>query len=265
MKHLFLSSAIIIIFLFSACKKNNSPTSPAQLSNNSVYGKVKFLDGSSAGYAKVELKSSKSYLSTSTICDKSGNYIFSDLSSGDYLVSFVSTRNDINTSKVSAILTEGDSLERDITITYNMLDDYFSAHINKDVFFMKFLPEDAMIGNNYNLINYLSGFYRRDVNDSVTLSADIYKIPDTLDWYNPGVTLTSDYIRNNFKYLTEVIEEPVKNHNHEIRFKDDNIKIILSNPVNGFAFVKKGDDNKRLEIPCVDFQNNDFGLRIIYK
>ena len=204
-------------------------------------------------------------MTTSTLADPNGNYSFTNLSSGNFTISFRSTRNDISTSQVSATLTGSDTLKKDITIRYNMLDDFSSIHVNKDVVFIQFLAENAKIGANYDLIDYLNGYYRKDYFDSISLSYDIYQIPDTLDWYHPGVELTADYIRNNFKYLTEVIEEPVINHNHEIRFKGSDIPIILSNPPRGFAFVKIGNDNKTLEIPCVDFQNNDFGLRIKYK
>ena len=257
--------ALSLSIFLAACKKNSSPTTPPVPSNGYIYGKAKFIDNSPASYANIQIKILGDPHSTGTICDENGNFSFPNLVAGNYIIWFASTRNDINTVKVSTILGESDTLEKDVTITYNILDDLNSIHINRDVFFMRFLPEQARIGNNYSVINYLNGYYRAGVNDSVSMSADIYQIPDSIKWDNPGDSLSATYIRNHFKYLTTVIEEPVRNTTHEIRFKDNNIKIILSNPSNGFAFVKKNDDNSTLQIPCVDHQNNDFGLIINYK
>ena len=55
------------------------------------------------------------------------------------------------------------------------------------------------------------------------------------------------------------------NGKHEIRFYGNDIASILSNPTNGFIFVKKTIDDTKLKVPCVDFNNNDFGLKIRYK
>lgn len=109
----------------------------------------------------------------------------------------------------------------------------------------------------------LKGYYRRDILYSITLSCEVYIIPAGLNWANPGVEINAEYIRNNFEYVTEADEEYI-NGTHTIKFTGAQIPGILSKPVNGFAFVKKDNEDKELKIPCVDFNNNDFGLKIVY-
>ena len=60
-------------------------------------------------------------------------------------------------------------------------------------------------------------------------------------------------------------EEPVVNGRHEIKISDsNNIQSMFSNPSNGFAFVLNDTTANEIKIPCVDFSNNDFGLKIFY-
>ena len=96
------------------------------------------------------------------------------------------------------------------------------------------------------------------------MSCDIYLAPDQLAWDANDSLFTSEFIKQNYTYITSV-EEITTNGRHEIRFYDEDIVKILSNPINGFVFLKKNEDEKQLMIPCVDYNNNDFGLLINYK
>ena len=78
--------------------------------------------------------------------------------------------------------------------------------------------------------------------------------------------MTPEYIQSNFQFLFSVNEEPVVNGRHEIKISDsNNIQSMFSNPSNGFAFVLNDTTANEIKIPCVDFSNNDFGLKIFYK
>jgi hypothetical protein len=126
-------------------------------------------------------------------------------------------------------------------------------------------PDGAKIGSDYSIIKNLSGYYSANGIDTLTLSADVYLVPDNLNWANPGIDLTSDYIRSNFQFLFSVDEAPVINRRHQINFYDMSITDMFSNPANGFAFVRRDSLAKEIKIPCVDYLNNDFGLKIFYK
>jgi hypothetical protein len=165
---------------------------------------------------------------------------------------------------VGVNLEENQNTEKVVIIKYNMLDDFSSKTINQDVFFIKMHPDGARIGNNYSMIKNLSGYYTANGADTLTLSADVYLISDSLNWLNPGVELTSEYIRSNFQFLFSVDEDEVINRRHQITFYSEAIPIMFSNPTNGFAFVRRDSVAKEIKIPCVDYSNNDFGLKISY-
>ena len=195
--------------------------------------------------------------------DENGIYEFSNLTAGDYLVRFKSTNYNIYTFESEVTLPANDNVEVDLYILYNMLDDSKAVQKSRDLFLIKFQPDGARIGDNHIFVNYLSGTYFGDYSNVFTLNCDIYKCPDSLDWFGPDSLFTPEYIRQNFEYVTSA-EETVNKSNHEIRFYDDDKVKILSNPINGFAFLKPSDDERELKIPCVDSNNNDFGLRISY-
>lgn len=88
--------------------------------------------------------------------------------------------------------------------------------------------------------------------------------PDDLSWEANDSLFTYEFIKQNYTFLT-TIDETNSNGRHEIRFYDEDIPKLLSNPLNGFLFIKKNIDEKELMVPCVDFNNNDFGLLIYYK
>ncbi len=262
----FFLPILILTFsiLFTSCKKD-SPTAPAPVEGTAVIkGKVKLLNESPAYGAKIELRN----LSTNSVgydtCGYDGTFEFDKQLSGSYSIYFKGT-SDLNSAQSTITVKDDEEKSQDLYLKYKKLDDFAAIIINTDVIFMKFQPEGAMIGNNYESVDHFSGFYSRDINNESTLSCMIYKIPDTLNWQNPGVELTADYIRANFEYLTEVDEKPSQFSGHEIDFNGDAVPVILSNPKNGFAFVKKDNEGKTLKIPCTDFMNNDFGLMIFYK
>ncbi|MFZ2324274.1 MAG: carboxypeptidase-like regulatory domain-containing protein [Ignavibacteriaceae bacterium] len=254
---------IMVSVLFLSCKGEDIPLTTED-GNGSINGVAKFLDNSIASYAKIELQSKVSGRSIYCTCDRLGNFSFTSLYKGEYSLIFRSTNYDINTSNIYINLEQDELITKDIYIKYNMLDDFVEKQINDGVFFIKFQPDGAKLNGNYDLVDYLSGYYRNSSSDNITLNGKIYKIPQKLNWND--LYFTADSIPSNFEYLFEVTEEPLKNNNHEIRIYGDNIPVIFSNPSNGFAFVVKRDSiEAKLKIPCVDFNNNDFGLKIFYK
>lgn len=255
---IILFSSIVIV----SCKDDSS-VNPV-VANSSISGQLKFLDNSAAAYARIELKSNASGRFINDTCDIDGNFSFAPLSAGDYTITFRSTSYDIATTYVGISLQENQNVEKEVIIKYNMLDDFSAKTINQDVFFIKMHPDGARIGNNYSLIKNLSGYYTANGIDTLTLSADVYLIDDSLNWNNPGIDLTPYFIRSNFQFLFSVEEEEVTNRRHQINFYNDAIQIMFSNPANGFAFVRRDSMAKEIKIPCVDYSNNDFGLRITY-
>lgn len=257
--HVFLITSVLLI----SCSEDD-PLLTTQKGNSSISGLVKFLDYSPAAFAKVEIRGTSASRTLYTTCDVYGNYSFTSLYTGDYTITFRSTSYDIRTTSVALHLNENENLIQDLFIRYNMLDDFATKIINQDVFFIKMHPDGAKIGGNYSLIKNLSGYYNAGGTDSITLSADVYLVPTNINWSNPGVELNSDYIRSNFQFLFSVDEYSVFNGRHEIDFFGSTIENIFSNPSNGFAFVSRDTLANEIKIPCVDFNNNDFGLRIFY-
>jgi len=232
---------------------------------SSISGLLKFLDNTPAGSAVIELKSNASGKFIYDTCDVNGNFAFQFLYKGDYTLTFRSTNYDLNTTYAGVSLEDNQNIIKDVYIKYNMLDDFAARIISKDVFLIKMHPDGAKLGNNYDLVNNLSGYYRAGTSDSITLSADVYLVPANINWDNPGVDLTPMYINSNFQFLFSLDEEAVVNGRHEIKILDSNIQDMFSNPSNGFAFVRRDSVANEIKIPCVDFNNNDFGLKIFYK
>ncbi len=254
---------LIISLLFISCNENDSIVSQ-ETGNSKISGVTKYLDGSVAPLARIELQSVTSGRSIFTYCDSLGRFSFSSLNEGSYNLIFRSTNYDLNTSYTPVNLKKDQSVTQDIYIKFNMLDEFVTKQVDTKFFLIKFLPDGAKLGNNYSLVDHLSGYYRGNLDDSVTLSALVYKIPDHLNWSD--ITLDPNSIPSEFEFLFELNDEISTNGTHEIRIEGENIAKIFSNPANGFAFVLKNDSlNLKLKIPCVDFNNNDFGLKIFYK
>lgn len=255
---------IILIFIVSCSKDNNDIVSTG--GNSTVTGHLKFLNETPAANALVELKSNSSGRFVYDTCDAAGKFFFEALYKGEYTLTFRSTSYEVNTSYITITIEENQNLVQDVYIRYNMLDDFATLTVSDSVFFIKMQPDGAKIGNNFNLINNLSGFYRESNADLISLSSNVYLVPENISWNSAGTEITPEFIRNNFQFLFSIDEEPAVNGRHEIRFTDSNIiQEIFSNPSNGFAFVLKDSIANKIKIPCVDFNNNDFGLRIIYK
>ena len=260
--NLFIVFVLTLVLLISCSEDDSILTT--QKGNSSISGRVIFLDNSPAAFAKVEIRSTTVNRTLYDACDANGNYSFTSLNKGDYTITFRSTSYDINTSSVALHLNENENLTQNLFVTYNMLDDFATKIINQDVFFIKMHPDGAKIGGNYSVIKNLSGYYNAGGTVSITLSADVYLVPATINWSNPGVDLDADYIRSNFQLLFSIDENSVFNGRHEIDFYDSTIENIFSNPSNGFAFVIRDTLANEIKIPCVDYSNNDFGLRIFY-
>jgi hypothetical protein len=254
---------IVISFIFCSCKKDDTPVTTED-GNGVISGAAKYLDNTIAPFARIELQSVASGRSIYSTCDSLGKFSFGSLHEGAYTLIFRSTNYDINTTYTSVNLDKNQSINQNVYIRYNMLDDFATSKINDGVFFIKFQPDGAKLDGNFSLVDHLSGYYRNNSNENVTLSATIYKIPAGIDWND--MNFMPDSIPSDFDYLFEVNDDSKPNGSHEIQITGDGISSIFSNPPNGFAFVIKKDSvEAKLKIPCVDFNNNDFGLKIFYK
>lgn len=263
-KHSYLFLVLIILSVFFISCKEEDPVAPVvEPGNSKIMGKVLFLDENPAEYAVIELKSLLYGTVILDTCDAAGNFLFTGVSKGEYYLTFKSTGTDLNSSSVKAVVdTDEQEVTQNVTITYKQLDEFNARSMSPDVFFLKLQPHGARIGARYDKVDYFSGFYRNDYLKQMTLTCEVYKLPDHVSWLTP---ITVDSIRANFEFLMEIFEEPMSGNTHEIRIKDSAIPILLSDPSNGFAFVKKYADDKELQIPCLDFRNLDWGFVIKYK
>jgi hypothetical protein len=257
-----LLTQFLILLLLSGCSDGTSDPDPK---NGRIYGVVTFLDGTPGESAVIDLKTLPINHHRTSIANANGEYSFDELYGADYVLKFQSTGSEINGFESELTLESGKELRKDITITFSILEDALAKSINNDVIMIKYEPNSAHIGDNYDLVEYLTGGFYGDFEGVATLSADVYLIPSSVAWWEIDFEITADSIRNNFESVMEIVEEEGNFGGHVIRIEGENIIKILSNPENGFAFVKKGDDNKILKIPCVDRANNDFGLQIVYK
>lgn len=253
---------LIISVLLSSCKDDD--TTEPQARDAQITGIVMFLDGTLGISAQIELHNISTNARSYSTADENGIYTFDSLYQGSYKVKFRSTNQNINSFEKDINLSSSQQIEQNIYITYNMLDDLNVATNDSSMFFIKYQADGAKIGTNFDSIEYLIGTYFGDYYNQSVLSCDIYKNPDTLNWSDAIVNLTSEYVRDNFEFLVSV-DESFQNGRHELRFEGETIPIILSNPAGGFAFLRRENVSRTLKIPCVDFNNNDFGLRIIYK
>ena len=255
----------LFLISFVSCSKDNAEIiSPG--GSSTLGGHLKFLDESPASSAIIELKSNNSGRFVYDTCDTAGKFFFESLYQGDYTLTFRSSSYEVNTSYVIVNIEDNQNAEQDVYIRYNMLDDFVTRIVNDSIFFIKMSPDGAKLGGKFELINNLSGYYRSNGPDLVSLSSNVYLIPASINWNNPGVEITPEYISSNFQFLFSVDEESVTNGRHEIKITDSTIiQQIFSNPANGFAFVLNDSLANLLKIPCVDFSNNDFGLKIFYK
>lgn len=51
-------------------------------------------------------------------------------------------------------------------------------------------PDGAKLGGKFELINNVSGYYRSNGSDLVSLSSNVYLVPANFNWNNPGVELS---------------------------------------------------------------------------
>lgn len=249
-----------LTFLFS-CKESSVE---ADSSTASIKGSVIYLDGSPGKYAPLQLRKLSSSLLLYTSADENGFYQFDSLEAGDYNIRFGSNNADIHSYEVDVSINESQILDQNIFILYKKIDEFNALKKSDEVFLLKLDPAGGKIGENHQFVNYLSGTFLGDAENRFTLSCDIYLTPDDLLWESADSLFSLEFIKQNYTFVTS-IEESSSNGRHEIRFYDDDVKKILSNPLNGFIFIKKFDDEKLLMIPCVDNNNNDFGLIVNYQ
>jgi len=243
------------------CKENSTEPVPA---NSTITGAVLFFDGTIGAGATVELYNIANNSRVYAKADANGMFEFPNLKASEYYIRFKSTSYNINSFEKELSLSKDEILEQNVYIIYNMVDEARAVRKNQNISLIKFQPDGAKLGSNYNLVSYLSGLFSGDVASEYTLACDIYKCPDTLDWFDADSIFTVENIKLNFEFVTSV-DETITHGRHEIRFYENDIANILSNPINGFVLLNKNSDNLDLKIPCVDFNNNDFGLKINYK
>ncbi|MCB9210678.1 MAG: carboxypeptidase regulatory-like domain-containing protein [Ignavibacteriales bacterium] len=261
LKYLLLIFVTFHSIIFIGCSDNgNNPI----VKNSGINGHVLYLDGSVGKFAQIQLRKLSSSLLLYTGADENGFYQFDSLQAGNYKVSFLSNNEDIYTYEVELSVSEDETYEQNIYILYKKIDEFNALKKSTDVFLIKFEPEGGKIGDNYQFVDYLSGTFIGDDANNFTLSSDIYFAPENLSWSGADSLFAPDNIRQNYEFVTSITETS-NNGNHEIRFSGEDISKILSNPINGFIFVKNENEDKELVIPCVDFINNDFGLIIRYK
>lgn len=253
--------SIVSIFIISC--SNDTAVEPG-MPEGVITGQVRFVDGSPGAFARVNLQNLSNNRIAVDTADQNGIFEFNNLSNGDYTLSFLSTSYDIHTFSIDLTVSNSDTLYQDLFIVYRMLDDEKARTINDSVVVIKYHRDGAGIGENFDVIANLKGYYGGDLFNNSTLSCEIYILPNDFNWTDTSFDLTGEYIRENYEYVMEV-KDTLMFGNHEIVFEGENIAKILSNPPNGFAFLRKGEPDRILRIPCVDRQNNDFGLVINYK
>lgn len=263
-KYSYLCFFLILSLVFISCKEDDPVAPVIEQGTAQVTGQVKFLDNTPGPWAVINLKSTSYGTVVTDTCDEQGLFRFTGVSKGEYYLNFVSTAPDMNSANYLVNVDSSNQVvNKDVVITYKQLDDFKVYVKSTDIFFMQVQPHGAHIGTRFDKVDYFSGFFRRDYLNKYTLTCEVYKIPEGVNWTKSVYTV--DSIRTTFEFLTEIIEEPVKDNTHEMRIKGDAIPILLSDPPNGFAFIKKYNDDKELAVPCMDFVNNDFGFVIKYK
>lgn len=249
---------VFILGLIVGCSEETSTESQ----KSAISGAVNFLDGTPAANAEIRLIVVQSNQNKFTTTDGSGRYSFADLSDGVYEISFISPTYEINSYRSEELTLSGNNIVHDVNITYNILDEAKSKVVSDSLFLIQYHPDAAKIGSNFNAVSKMIGYYRPGSGMEITLSCDIYEMPASYNWNNAD-SLTPAYVKDNFTYLMSLTEN-TSNFNHSVELTGEKIEMILSNPSNGFVFIKSIHDESILKIPCVDFNNNDFGWVIEY-
>ena len=252
----FLFSFLLVVMIIGCDSESGTEVKEA-----SIYGTVSFLDGAPAANAEIRLIVVQSNQNLFTSTDENGNYTFTNLSAATYEVSFVSLSYEVNSYRSEEISLSGNNVEHNFNITYGILDELKSTVVSDSVILIQYQPDGARIGNNFSAVSSLKGYYRPN-GANITLACDVYEMPQSYNWSDAD-SLKPKYVKDNFTFLMS-LEETGSNFNHSLEISGENIPKILSNPVNGFVFIKRTNDGAVLKIPCVDFNNNDFGLVIDY-
>ena len=174
---------IIVIaasLLFSNCSEDTIVE--PDIFEGEISGQVKFIDGSPGAFARVNLQDLSNNRTVTDTADQNGTFEFSNLKGGDYILSFVSTGYDIHTFKIDITLPENESIIQDLYVVYRMLDDEKARTINDDIVVVKFHRDGAGIGDNYNVVDNLTGYYGGDLFNDATLSCEIYELPNDFNW-----------------------------------------------------------------------------------
>ncbi len=249
---------VLIAFLLFGCGED----SPTESKQASISGKVQFLDGTVAANAEIRLIIVQSNQNKFTATDENGNYSFENLSPGNYEVSFISPTYEINSYRSDEINLSGSNIVHDIIITYHILDELKSKVVSDSVFLIQYQPDGAKIGNNFSAVSKMTGYYRPGAGVEITFDCDVYEMPASYSW-NDADSLSPAFVKQNFTFLMSLADSS-SGFFHSVELTGEKIEKILSNPPNGFVFIKSTSDSKVLKIPCVDFNNNDFGWVIEY-
>jgi hypothetical protein len=263
LKRMLFSLLVTPAFLLILSCSEDAVVEPV-IPEGEITGRVQFISGEVGSFARVNLQYLADNRTTIDTADQDGIFVFENLNAGDYILSFESTDYYIYPFRVGINLPEKESVYQDLYIVYKVLDDEKARTVNDSIVLVKYHRGNAGIGDNYQVIDNLTGYFGGDLFNNATLSCEIYELPNDFDWTDYELDLTAEYVRENYTYVTEV-KDTIMFGNHEIVFRDEEIPKILSNPSNGFAFVRKDEPGRILKIPCVDRFNNDFGLIINYK
>lgn len=250
-------TSLLMVFLFGCSEETSTETQ-----KSSISGTVKFLDGAPAANAEIRLIVVQSNQNKFTTTNGNGIYKFDDLTDGVYEISFISPTYEINSYRSEELTLSGNNIVHNVDITYHILDEVKSKVVSDSLFLIQYHPEGAKIGSNFSAVSKMTGYYRPGSGAEITLECEVFEMPVNYNW-NDADSLTPAYVKENFTYLTSLTEN-ANNFNHSVELMGKDIETILSNPSNGFVFIKSSYDERVLKIPCVDFNNNDFGWVIEY-
>lgn len=259
-----ISLLILLAFVFGCDDKNEFLPPAPEIGTGKIYGNLKFIDGTPGSNAMIRLKDFQTNVSLFTGADENGNYEFNELVDGKYQVVYQSPAYEMNVYLSDTLETVNNSeLKHDFTITYRMLDDQKLKIVNDDMFLIQYHHDAGRIGDSLHLVKGLIGFYSNDFTGRAVLSSKVYSVPDSFDWEADSGNLDSTYITNNLEFLFE-LQDWSENSNHLVYIDGEKLGKLLTSVNKGFLFVKVGTEDQVLKVPCIDRQNNDFGLLFDY-
>ena len=171
---------LLVVLTVSTC--SDETIVEPDVFNGGITGQVKFISGAVGSFARVNLQYLENNRTTIDTADQSGTFEFGNLNGGDYILSFESTGYDIHSFRVDITLPENETIYQDLYIVYKMLDDEKARSLNDSLVLIKYHRNVAGIGDNYQVIDNLTGYYGGDLFNDATLSCEIYELPNDFDW-----------------------------------------------------------------------------------